>query len=156
LSLDRLISSFEEQARFEILRSSRPEDGSLGKFFLMLVLGFGAALYFPQTRPVVLDLLNPLLRPVFVWQTKAEMDKIVRELGTMDREGQRLPQPGQEFQMWMERSFQGGSLLDSWGSPYTLTLRIDSLALTSPGPDMVIGTPDDIVRTVEIQRRALR
>jgi hypothetical protein len=156
LSLDCLVSSFEHKARFGRLRSSHPEGGSLGKFFLMLVLGFGAALYFPQTRPVVLNLLNPILNPVFVWQTKSEMDKIVRELGTTDGEGLRLPQPGEEFQRWMERNFQGGSLLDSWGSPYTLTLRIDSLALVSPGPDMVIGTADDIIRTMETQRRGVR
>jgi hypothetical protein len=128
----------------------------LGKLFLILVLVLGAALYFPQTRPVLMDLLNPLLNPVFVWQTKSEMDKVVRELGTMDREGRRLPQPGEEFQRWMERNFQGGRVVDSWGRPYTLRVWLDSLAVVSSGPDIELGTADDIVRTTEILRRTGR
>jgi hypothetical protein len=128
----------------------------VGKLILILVLLFGAGMYFPQTRPVLLDLLNPLLRPVFIWQTKSELDKIVRELSTMDREGRRLPQPGEEFHRWMERNFQGGSFQDSWGASYTLKVWLDSLAVVSSGPDMELGTPDDIVRTTEIQRRTLR
>jgi hypothetical protein len=132
------------------------EDGSVGKLILILVLLFGAGMYFPQTRPVLLDLLNPLLRPVFIWQTNSALDKIVRELSNMDREGRRLPLPGQEFQRWMERSFQGGSFQDSWGSSYTLEVWLDSLAVVSSGPDMELGTPDDIIRTTEIQRRTLR
>jgi hypothetical protein len=128
----------------------------VGKLTLMLVLLFGAAMYFPQTRPMLLDLLNPLLRPVLIWQTKSEMDKIVRELSNMDREGRQLPQPGQAFQHWMERSFQGGSFQDAWATPYTLRVWLDSLAVVSSGPDMEPGTADDIIRTTEIQRRMLR
>jgi len=128
----------------------------LGKLTVILVLLFGAAMYFPQTRPVLLDLLNPLLRPVLIWQTKSEMAKIVRELSTMDREGRQLPQPGQEFQRWMERNFQGGSFQDSWGTPYLLRVWLDSLSVVSSGPDGVLGTSDDITRSTEIQRRPLR
>jgi len=125
----------------------------VGKLFLILVLGLGMALYFPRSRAVVLDVSRPVLNPVLVWQTKSELDKIVRELQALNREGRRLPEPGREFQAWMERSFQGGSLLDSWGSSYTLRIWMDSLAVVSPGPDLVVGTEDDIVRTVDIQRR---
>jgi hypothetical protein len=153
LSLDRVVSSLENGARSASSCPSYPEDVSLGKFVLMVVLVLGAALYFPQTRPTVLAILRPVLNPVLVWQTKSEMGQIIRELQAMDREGRQLPQPGQEFQAWMERNFQGGSLQDSWGSPYALRLWTDSLAVVSLGPDLEIHTADDVVRTVEIQRR---
>lgn len=124
----------------------------MGKFFLIMVLAFGAAMYFPQTRPALMDLLRPVLNPVFVWQTKSEMDQVLRELQLLNREGRAIPEPGAPFQAWMERNFQGGSLRDSWGSPYALNVWLDSLGVVSPGPDLEIDTEDDVVRTTAIQR----
>ena len=125
----------------------------MGKLFVLLILGLGAALYFPQTRPVVLDTLAPVLNPVLVWQTKGEMDHIVRELLSLNRQGQTLPASGDSFQDWMRRSFQGGSLEDAWGVPYTLRVWTDSVGVVSNGPDLEIGTTDDVMQTALIQRR---
>lgn len=124
----------------------------MGKFFLIMVLAFGAAMYFPQTRPALMDLLRPVLNPVFVWQTKSEMDQVLRELQLLNREGRAIPEPGAPFQAWMERNFQGGSLRDSWGGSYTLEVWLDSLGVVSRGPDLEIDTEDDVVRTTAIQR----
>lgn len=125
----------------------------MGKLFLLLVLAFGASLYFPQTRPVVLDMLAPVLNPALTWQTKGEMNQIARELQTMNREGQILPAPGRAFQDWIGRHFQGGSQEDAWGTPYTLRVWADSVGIVSNGPDLEINTPDDVVATALIQRQ---
>lgn len=128
----------------------------MGKLLLFLLLGLGAALYFPQTRPVVMDTLAPVLNPILTWQTRGEMAQITRELQMINREGQAIPEPGEKFQAWMGRNFQGGDRLDSWGNPYSLVLWPDSLGIRSNGPDLEINTPDDIIETALIPRQRRR
>ena len=120
--------------------------------FILLVL-FGAALYFPQTRPTVLDFLAPVMNPVLTWQTKGEMDRIVRELESLHRQGSDLPTPGESFQAWMDRRFMGGSKTDAWGMDYTLEVWRDSLGIVSNGPDEELGTPDDLIHSAMIRHR---
>lgn len=128
----------------------------MGKFLLFLLLGLGAALYFPQTRPVVLDTLAPVLNPILTWQTKGEMGQITRELQMINREGQALPEPGEEFQAWMGRNFQGGDSEDGWGNAYSLVTWPDSVGIVSRGPDLELNTSDDIVETAMIPRQRRR
>lgn len=128
----------------------------MGKLFVVLLLALGAALYFPSTRPVVLDTLAPVLNPVLTWQTRSEMSQIARELQMINREGQALPQPGEEFMAWMGRHYQGGSSEDGWGNPYTLLIWPDSVGILSRGPDLEINTPDDVMETALIPRQRRR
>jgi hypothetical protein len=120
--------------------------------FLLLVL-LGASLYFPQTRPVVLEYLGPVMNPVLSWQTKGEMGRIARELQTVTREGGDLPSPGASFQAWITRNFLGRAKSDAWGSDYTLRVWEDSVGVISNGPDLEIDTADDIVLSAVRQRR---
>ena len=120
--------------------------------FLLLIL-LGASLYFPQTRPVVLEFIAPVMNPVLTWQTKGEMDRIGRQLQTRNREGGDLPAPGLAFQAWMKRRFLGRARSDAWGTDYTMKVWRDSVGIVSNGPDLEIGTPDDIVLTAVIQRQ---
>ena len=120
--------------------------------FLLLVL-LGASLYFPQTRPVVLEYLGPVMNPVLTWQTKGEMGRLTRELQTVTREGGDLPSPGASFQAWITRNFLGRAQSDAWGSDYTLRVWEDSVGVVSNGPDLEIDTDDDIVLSAVRQRR---
>lgn len=128
----------------------------MGKVILIILILLGAALYYPQTRPVVVDMFAPVINPVLTWQTKGEMDRVGRELQTLNREGGTLPAPGAGFQSWMDRNFVGGARSDAWGTLYTLRVWGDSIGIVSNGPDLEIGTPDDIVQSVVIQRRRRR
>ncbi len=128
----------------------------MGKLFLILVLLFGASLYFPQTRPVVLDWLAPVINPALTWQTRGEMRQITRELQMLNREGQILPTPGQDFSEWMARNFQGGSSRDAWGNEYSLVVWPDSLGVLSRGPDLELSTKDDMLESVRIPRQRRR
>ena len=123
--------------------------------FIFLIL-LGAALYFPQTRPTVMEFLGPVVNPVLTWQTKGEMDRIGRELESLHRQGSDLPTPGSSFQAWMDRRFMGGSKTDAWGVDYTLKVWRDSLGIVSMGPDEVLGTEDDILQTVILPGRGRR
>lgn len=126
------------------------------KFILLLAVAFGAALYFPKTRPVVVDTLAPVINPALAWQSKNEMKEILRNLGTLYNSSRSFPSRGREFQQWMDRNFPGSSGKDAWGSPYQLKTWSDSLGLVSYGPDMVVNTEDDLLQTREVERRSRR
>ena len=123
------------------------------KCILLLLSLCGAALYFPPTRPTVVDTLAPVINPVLTWQTKGEMDRIVRELLSLNEQGTALPAPGDRFQRWMERQFFGGAKTDAWGTDYTLQIDRDELLVVSNGPDQEPGTADDLTRLVIRQSR---
>ena len=118
-------------------------------FFGLLVL-LGAALYFPQTRPTVLETLGPVMNPVLGWQTKGEMKSISRELETLNRQGSDLPTPGPSFQNWITKRFMGGSKTDAWGVNYSLQMWRDSVGIVSNGPDHELGTADDLHHLVAV------
>ncbi len=128
----------------------------MGKILILLILLAGAAFYHPQTRPFMLEFLDPVVTPLLRWQTGREMEEIARELALIVREGQKLPTRGRDFQEWLDRNFHGGSSLDSWGNIYELRTWPDSFGIVSRGPDQEIGTPDDLMTTQILPRRRRR
>lgn len=114
------------------------------KVFLVILLAFGVGLYFPESRAVMAEHAAPILNPVFEWQTKDEMEQIVRDLRTYEHENyDRLPDR-REWPEYLERSYQGGEAVDSWGSPYHFMIQRDSFLIISYGADKIYGTDDDI------------
>lgn len=128
----------------------------MGRVVLILLILLGAAAYFPQTRPVVQEYMGPVLNPVLTWQTNGEMDRIKRELESLNRQGSDLPTPGSSFQAWMVRNFMGGAKTDAWGVNYTLSLWRDSIGIVSNGPDREVGTADDLLQTLRIRTESRR
>ena len=126
------------------------------KVILAVAILLGAALYFPQTRPVVAETLAPVMNPVFTWQTKGEMGRIRRELETLQREGDFFPAPGEGFQRWMNRNFLGRARSDAWGMDYTLRVWRDSVGVVSNGPDLEIETSDDIILSLVVPGQGRR
>jgi hypothetical protein len=117
----------------------------LAKVILVLLILLGAALYFPKTRPVVLEFVGPVVNPVLRWQTDGEMERIARELESLHRQGSNIPTPGASFQSWMERNFMGGAKEDAWGNNYSLKVWRESVGIVSSGPDEELDTADDLV-----------
>jgi hypothetical protein len=124
----------------------------LAKVIILLLIFLGAALYFPRTRPIVVDTLGPVLNPVLTWQTKGEMDRIGRELESLSRQGDDLPTSVDSFQNWMAKNFLGGAKTDAWGTDYALRVERLSMHIVSNGPDKEINTADDISHPVVVQR----
>ena len=115
------------------------------KFVFILLCALGAALYFPESRAVVLEASEPVLNPVFRWSTRGEMRKIARDLESLGQAGRDFPAEQEAFVEWMDRNYQGvTSTIDAWGATYHLQLRSDSFTVVSPGPDGELGTGDEV------------
>lgn len=122
------------------------------KLVFLVLIALGAALYFPESRAVVLDASEPVLNPVFRWSTRGEMRRIARDLETQSETGRGFPRGQEAFDAWMDDNFQGiTSKTDPWGNTYTLRLRPDSFGVVSSGPDGEVGTDDDVVVTGRLQ-----
>ena len=113
---------------------------------LGLVLAVGILL--PATRQRILDLADPVIRPVLDpfrgFSAKGEMERLVQALAEQQELNRELPTP-REFPRWVRANLpQGGGDTDPWGAEYSLRVWEDSLAVISAGPDSQRGTADDV------------
>ena len=114
------------------------------RLLLLVALGIVAALYFPESRAVVLDAATPVLTPLRRWQTQHEMDEIAREIRTHERENYGQLPPARGFANWLVGRLGQDAGLDSWGGEYALLLERDSFVIVSWGPDGLPRNGDDI------------
>lgn len=47
----------------------------MGKLILMIIIGLAVGMYSPNSRSVLMDKGEPVLRPVFTWNAQREMEK---------------------------------------------------------------------------------
>jgi hypothetical protein len=121
----------------------------MGKLILLVILGLCVAMYFPDSRAVLVDKGEPVLRPLLAWNAQREMEKIAAALQDMEEVERRLPARG-EYVKWLEANFTSDASRDAWGSLYGYELQAESFAIVSNGPDRVLKTGDDI-RDVRIR-----
>ena len=115
----------------------------MGKLFLIAIVGFGAALYFPDTRATVLEKGEPVLRPMLVWNAEREMEEIITGLQQMENVERKLPEKGQ-WVKWLDDHYAGDASRDAWGNVYVYEVKDDSFAVASNGADRELKTEDDI------------
>lgn len=119
----------------------------MGKVLLFLLVALGAALYFPESRAVVVDTTRPALNPWHRWMTHQQLDQIVDDLRTMDASQGRLPTGRGEFEAWLANRYpQESSRVDGWGTPYQLEVVGSMIRVISAGSDREFGTEEDLVR----------
>lgn len=119
----------------------------MGKIFLLIILAFVAAMYFPDSRAAILDRAGPVVNPILEMSTEREMNRIANDLKAYQRENfERLPSERQ-FRTWIDDQYSGDGGLDAWGTPYEYQLERDQIELRSYGPDGLRGTSDDLVAT---------
>lgn len=120
----------------------------MGKILLLLLAGLGAGMYFPQSRTVIMEKIQPALNPAYAWMTRGEMDQMISDLELVDRTSTGIPAGRGEFEPWLERRYpQEASRLDGWGTMYRLEASRTNFVLISAGPDGEFGTADDIRKT---------
>ncbi|MDX1568733.1 MAG: hypothetical protein R3223_13080, partial [Longimicrobiales bacterium] len=61
------------------------------RILFFLLIGLGAALYFPQSREVIVDTAQPVIDPVLRWSTRGEMRQITRDLEALSEVPRRFP-----------------------------------------------------------------
>jgi hypothetical protein len=123
----------------------------VGRLFLLLLVALGAGFYFPESRAILVERLQPALNPGYRWASGGEMKQIVRDLQEWERVGRGLPVGRGEFEPWLRNRYQMlESTMDSWGTTYRLEVRGREVRVISAGPDRTFGTPDDLVETGEL------
>ena len=115
----------------------------MGKLILVVIVGLAAALYFPDSRAVVLEKGEPVLRPVFRWSAEREIEEIIRGVQQMENVERRLPDR-RGWVTWVESRYVGDASRDPWDNLYAFEVKDDSFAVSSFGPDRLQKTGDDI------------
>ncbi|MSR36222.1 MAG: hypothetical protein EXR95_06190 [Gemmatimonadetes bacterium] len=121
----------------------------MGRLILLVIIGLVAAMYFPDSRAVLLANGEPVLRPIFAWNAIREIGEITTGLQQMENVEHRLPER-LEYVDWLEKHYTPDAARDAWGSLYGYELKPDSFAIVSNGPDRLFKTGDDI-RDVRIR-----
>ncbi len=116
------------------------------KIFVLLLVGLGVALYFPNSRAWVLENAAPVVNPILRTATQSEMDKIVTAMQQHARENFGRYPDTKSFQAWLEGKYSGGGSRDSWGNTYELEdmRREQKMRIRSWGPDGLRDTGDDM------------
>lgn len=115
----------------------------MSRLILMIIFGFVAALYFPDSRQMMIDKAMPVITPVLVWSAEREMEEITQAVRRYQRTTYKIP-TRRQWIPWLEERFLGDGALDPWGSMYSYRAWADSFAIQSFGPDKQEGTADDL------------
>lgn len=112
---------------------------------LIVVLAGVTSLYFPESRRVLLDVAEPVLRPVIRWGAEEEMARVGQNVVDRERLVGTLPS-GPAWPGWLnERYSTDEPRTDPWGSLYQLSVWQDSIGIVSHGPDRIKDTEDDFL-----------
>ncbi len=113
------------------------------KLILLIILGFVAALYFPDSRQMMIDEAMPVLQPVLRWSAEREIEELSRSVRREARETYQIPST-RSWNAWLTANFTGDAATDPWGRAYFYQAWADSFAIHSGGPDGRTGTEDDL------------
>ena len=113
------------------------------KVILLVILGFVAALYFPDSRQAMKNRTMPLIEPVLIWNAEREIEELSRIVRRDARESYQLPET-RAWASWLTANFTGNATSDPWGRTHSYQAWADSFSIRSDGPDRLFGTEDDI------------
>ena len=113
------------------------------RLVLLIILGFVAALYFPESRQMMYDNAMPVLQPVLIWNAESEMEELSRSVRREARDTYQLPQ-ARGWAAFVVAHFSADAATDPWGAAYTYQAWADSFAIRSHGPDGEFGSVDDL------------
>ena len=116
------------------------------RLILLIILGFVAALYFPDSRQAMWNLTMPVVEPVLIWNAEREIEELSRVVRREARETYQLPE-SRSWASWLTVNFSGNATTDPWGKTYSYRAWPDSFWIHSDGPDRLTGNEDDIGAT---------
>src|SRR5947208_2868391 len=102
----------------------------MGRLILLVVLGLAVALYFPDSRAALMEKGEPVLRPIFQWNAKREMEQIAGAIQDEEEERQRLPDR-RDYVKFLQEHFTDDVMRDPWGNIYNYEIKPDSFAIIS-------------------------
>ena len=113
------------------------------RLILLIILGFVAALYFPDSRQAMYNGAMPVIEPVLIWSAEREIEELSRIVRREARETYQLPET-RAWASWLTVNFSGNATTDPWGKTYYYQAWPDSFEIRSDGPDGQHGSQDDI------------
>ena len=116
------------------------------RLILLIILGFVAALYFPDSRQAMWNATMPVIEPVLIWNAEREIEELSRGVRREARETYQLPE-SRAWASWLTVNFSGNATTDPWGKTYSYRAWPDSFWIHSDGPDRLTGNEDDIGAT---------
>jgi len=115
----------------------------MSRLILLILLGFSAAYYFPDSRQMLLEASEPIRVPIVRWSMREEMSQIGRDLVAYEQTTGQLPDR-RGWHEWLDWRYQvDESKQDAWDSLYELKVWADSVGVRSWGPDRTRNTEDD-------------
>lgn len=113
------------------------------RLILLVVLAVLTWYYFPETRAILMDAVEPVVLPVLRRNSSEEMSQVARHVVDHERLTGSVPSLTEWFD-WLAYRYSSAEIsTDPWGSPYQLVVWPDSLAVVSLGPDRTRLTRDD-------------
>jgi hypothetical protein len=116
------------------------------RLILLIIFGFVAALYFPDSRQVMIETADPVIQPVLVWSAEREIERLSQGVRLEAREEYTIP-TNRNWNAWLTENFSGDATTDPWGELYSYQAWADSFAVGSDGPDGQKDTEDDLRRS---------
>lgn len=113
------------------------------RLVLLIIMGFAAALYFPDSRQMIIDRVGPHVEPVLIWSAEREIERVSEVVRREARETYELPRT-RDWNAWLTAHFTADATTDPWGTLYAYRAWADSFAILSEGPDGELGTEDDL------------
>ena len=113
------------------------------RLVLLIILGFAAALYFPDSRQMIISKAMPVIQPVLIGSAEREIEELSLSVRREARGITGLP-PTRSWDTWLLANFHGDATTDPWGKRYSYQAWADSFVIQSDGPDGRRGSADDI------------
>ncbi|MDZ7780493.1 MAG: hypothetical protein U5R14_11280 [Gemmatimonadota bacterium] len=102
--------------------------------------------YFPETRAILHEAAERVLRPYTALGAIDEMERVGRNVVSHERLTGELPTDEGAWQAWLDERYRNGTVVhDRWGATYGLRVWPDSVGIVSAGPDGLPGTDDDML-----------
>ena len=114
------------------------------KLILMFILGWVSAIYFPDSRQMLINVSMPIVKPFLVWSASQEIDEIASSIQSQGRGRKGIPAT-QEWTGWLMFNFTKDASTDPWGRAYTYRAWPDSFMIRSYGPDGEALSVDDLL-----------
>jgi hypothetical protein len=107
----------------------------VAKLITVIIVGLGAAFYFPDSRALLLDRFSFAADPLMEWITVQEMRRVRGDLARWDDRRRAFP-TNRDLPTWMRTHYQNDDTqYDAWGNPYWLVSGRDQGHRGRPVPE---------------------
>ena len=126
----------------------------MANLIIVIIVGLGAAFYFPDSRAMLLDRFSFAADPLMEWVTVQEMRRVRGDLARWDDRRRAFP-TNRDLPTWMRTHYKNDDTqYDAWFKPYWLVSNSRSFSVNSIGREGIKGTEYDLsISADRVERR---